>query len=328
MITTLEDPKRSGRILRVALIGSILAHLLAGLLYYVASDGAKRFLSRIDIRHRVKRPDDETVATSTVLRLEKRPAPTAGGGKPKAVVAQRPVPPRPRVRPAPETVAQLPHPVAVPKPVYERPALLKHELAKLAPKARSEPLTTTKAKAPSRTPTAPPATSAPEKQIASLERPPRASEPQRSSRAQLSAAQIAQIERDLSKTIAQARTHVGPLSDTRKRTLPASARRYAMDFAGVGRELRHAQGICHPIKSWQADGWNYYYDTCEVQEPDGSEREKALPWPVRYRPQSDPNLGMGPDPAPVLPVPGWRPDPSRPLDPDFIPYLRENGFSV
>jgi hypothetical protein len=320
MITSAEDPKRGERILRIALVGSILAHLLAVLVFYVASDGAKRFLSRIDIRHPVKRPDDETVATSTVLRLEKRPTPAAGGAQPKPVVAQRPVPPRPRVRPAPQTVAQLPHPVVVPKPVYEPPPLLKHELAKIAPKASSEPLKTTKAKEPSNAPTAPPATAPPAKQIASLQRPSRA--------AQLSAAQIAQIERDLSKTIAQARTHAGPLSDIRKRTLPASSRRYAMDFAGVGRELRHAQGICHPIKSWQADGWNYYYDSCEVQEPDGSQREKALPWPVRYRPQSDPNLGLGPDPAPVLPVPGWHPDPSRPLDPDFIPYLRENGFSV
>lgn len=329
MITGTGEPTRGGRILRIALVGSILAHVLVALLFFVASDEARRLLSHIDVRHPVKKPDDETVSMSTALRLEKRAKPAAGGGRPKPVAVQRPVPPRPREKPAPRTVAQVPRPVVVPKPVYQRPALQKHELAKIVPHASSEPLKTTTAKKPSRTPTAPPATPEPSKQVASLQRPSRVTEPQRPSRsAQLSQAQIAKIERDLSKTIAQARSQAGPLSDTHKRTVAASTRRYAMDFAGIGKDLRHAQGICHPIKSWVSGGWNYYYDSCEVQEPDGSTREKALPWPVRYRPQADPNLGTGPDPAPVVPIPGWRPDPSRPLDPDFIPYLRANGFSV
>ncbi|MBD5657505.1 MAG: hypothetical protein IAI50_20345 [Candidatus Eremiobacteraeota bacterium] len=327
MITRAEEPRGGGRILRVALVGSLLAHLILGILFIAASDEARRFLTRFDLRHPIKKPDDETVATSTVLRLDKRPTPSTGGGKPKPV-AEQVVRPRPQVRPAPQAVAQVRHPVTVPKPVYQPPALLKHELAKIAPRASSEPLKTTTAKKPSETPTAKPVPEEP-KQVASIQRPSRVTQPERPSRAsRLSQAQIAKIEHDLAKTIAQARSQAGPLSDTHRRTTAASTRRYAMDFSGVGKDLRHAQGLCHPIKSWQAGGWNYYYDSCEVQEPDGSTNEKALPWPVRYRPQADPNLGTGPDPAPVLPVPGWHPDPSHPLDPDFVPYLRNNGFSV
>jgi outer membrane biosynthesis protein TonB len=321
MITTAEDPKRSGQILRIALVASILAHMLAGLLFIAASDEARRLL-HIDIRRPVKKPDDETVTMSTALRLEKRAKPETGGGRPKPVVAEH-------ARPAPQSVAEVPHPLVEPKPVSAPPPAQKHELAKVVPHATSEPAKTTKAKKPSETPTAPPATAAPAKQVASLQHPLRTTQPARPSRAaQLSRAQIAKIERDLAKTIAQARSNAGPLSDTRKRTVASSVKRYAMNFGGVGTDLRRAQGLCHPVKSWQADGWNYYYDICEVQEPDGSVREKTLPWPVRYKPQADPNLGTGPDPAPVLPVPGWRPDPSRPLDPDFLPYLRANGFTV
>ncbi len=317
MITTSEEPRRSGRILRIALAGSIVVHILAILLVFAVSDEARRLLAHVDVRHHVKRPDDETVTMSTALRLEKRAKPVTGAAQPHRVAQQR-VPPRPHTPPVPRRIAEVPKPVLVRKPDYPTPRPLRHELAKLVPRATAPPERT-----------APPATPLPEKRVAALQRPSRVSEPQRASQAaQFSDAQIAKIERDLSKTIAQARSETGPLSDTRRKTLSASTRRYAMDFSGIGKDLRHAQGICHSIKAWQAGGWNYYWDSCEVQEPDGSVREKALPWPVRYRPAADPNLGTGPDPAPVLPVPGWRPDPGRPLDPDFIPYLRENGFSV
>jgi|GEM_PF-1173701 len=310
MITTAE-PRGSGRVLRLALVASILAHLLAGLIFFAVSDEARRLLARFDLHHPVKQ-ENETVAMSTALRLEKRTRSTAGG-RPRALRPQHAARPRPRTRPAPQVGARVPHAAARPRPVERRPAVPKHELAKVVPRAKAVPHTR----------------AAPEQRIAALQREQQRSERRAASRAsRLSQAQIAKIERDLAKTIAEARAEAAPLSDTHSRTIPVATRHYTLDFSGIGKDLRRAEGICRGIKSWQQDGWDYYWDSCEVQEPDGAVREKPLPWPVRYRPQADPNLGTGPDHAPVLPVPGWQPDPEHPIDPDFIPYLRANGYSV
>jgi hypothetical protein len=310
MITTAE-PRGSGRVLRIALVASIVAHLLAGLVFFAASDETRRLLSRLDVRHPVKQ-ENETVAMSTALHLEKRTRPTAGSSHPRAALPRQVARPIARSRPAPQVVARVPRAAVRPQPVERRPAVPKHELAKVAPHATAAPRTR----------------AAPEQRIAALQRSERPAEPRAASQpGRLSQAQIAKIENDLAKTIAQARAEAAPLSDTRSRTVPTSTQHFVMNFSGIANNLRRVQGLCHAIKSWQEDGWNYYWDSCEVQEPDGAVREKALPWPVRYRPQADPNLGTGPDPATVLPVPGWHPDPDHPIDPDFIPFLRDNGFS-
>ena len=69
--------------------------------------------------------------------------------------------------------------------------------------------------------------------------------------------------------------------------------------------------------------------TCTIEEPDGTSARKAMPWPVRWRPRNDPwnglNAAIATGPMP-LPPPGWRPD--GPVDPDFIPYLRKNGYPI
>ena len=336
MITTRERPDQSSRIFRIALVLSLVAHLVAGFLVYESNADLRRVLARLNVRP-TPEPKDEIVTLSSALKIEKRAEPQP---QPHPVrVAERP-PARPAPKTEPHPAARpvavvVPQRVAVKQPVPPAPSRAQHELAKLAPHAAPEPPKTTTAKLETTTPTAPPATPKAEV-VASLEHRPAVTEPKPPARpepdsrpAHFSQAQLAHIQHDLAKTIVQARVENNPLSNVSKPvTVAAATHRYAIDFSALAGDMRQAQGLCDPIKSWQADGWDYYYATCTIQEPDGSTSRKPMPWPVRWRPRNDPwngsyRIASGPMP---LPPPGWRPD--RPVDPDFIPYLRKNGFAI
>lgn len=337
MITRTERPDQSNRIFRIALVVSLLVHLVVGFLVYESNADVRRVLARLNVRP-TPAPKDEVVTLSSAFKIEKRakPAPQPHPLRVAQRPPERPVPkrlPHPESHPLPLV---RPHPVVVKRPEPAAPSRLRHELAKTVPHARPEPPKTTEAKIVTLTPTAPPATPKPEKVVASIERPSRIAQPEPPERpespsrpAHFSQAQIAQIDHDLAKTIVQSRVENNPLSNvSRPVTVPAATHRYAIDFAALAGNMREAQGLCDPIKSWQADGWDYYYATCTIQEPDGSTSRKPMPWPVRWRPRNDPwngyyRIATGPMP---LPPPGWRPD--RPIDPDFIPYLRKNGFPI
>jgi hypothetical protein len=348
MISDVERPDPGNRIFRIALAVSLVVHLLVGFLVYESSSDVRRVLARF--AHPQPKPTDEVVTLSTAIRIEKRakaqPQPHV-----VRVAKQPPQRPQPRVVPQPEAapaVAALPPPVVARTPVPQAPSREKHELAKPAPSAPPEPPKTTVAKLDTTTPTAPPATPKPERAastprpqappqtVAEIQHPEAVTQPapprhpERSSRsAQFSEAQLEQIQHDLAKTIVQARVENNPLSNVQKPvTIPAAVHRSAIDFAALAGDMREAQGLCDPIRGWQADGWDYYYATCTIEEPDGSIARKAMPWPVRWRPRYDPwtgyaRIATGPMP---LPPPGWRP--TGPIDPDFIPYLRKNGYPI
>jgi len=334
-----ERPDPGSRILRIALVVSLLVHLVVGFVAYRSSADLRHVLAHL---HPKPEPTDETVTLSTAIRIDKRAK--AQPQQHVARIAQRPpARPVPQTLPHPETAPVplvVPQPVAARTPVPQALPRLKHELAKLVPQATPEPPKTTTATEdapPATAPpeTAPPTTPEPEKAVAALQRPetvtqPAPQRPDRPTRpGQFSEAQLAQIQRDLAKTIVQARVENNPLSNvSRPVTLPAAYHRSAIDFSALAGNMREAQGLCDPIKSWQADGWDYYYATCTIQEPDGTIARKAMPWPVRWRPRNDPWIGYnrlpsGPMP---LPPPGWQP--AGPIDPDFIPYLRKNGFPI
>jgi hypothetical protein len=335
MITADERPDQAGRIFRIALVVSLLVHLVVGFLVYESSADVRRTLARLNV-HPKPEPTDEIVTLSTAFKIEKRPK--AQPHPAPVRVAQR----MPQ-RPLPQTVQERPvlpqpvTPVAVRTPVPKAPSRQKHELAKLDPAAPSaEPLVTVTAPSETLIPTAPPATPKPEKVVASLERPEAVTrpEPQRppdrpAHAAHFSDAQLAQIQSDLAKTIVRARIENNPLSNvSRPVAVPAAYHRSAIDFAALAGSMREAQGLCDPIRSWQDGGWDYYYAMCTIEEPDGSVARKAMPWPVRWRPANDPwngynRIGTGPMP---LPPPGWQP--SGRVDPDFIPYLRKNGYPI
>jgi hypothetical protein len=336
MITRTERPYQSNRIFRIALVVSLLVHLVLGFLVYESNADLRRVIARLDVRPTPQ--PDEVVSLSTALKIERRAKP-----KPQShvvrVAVRRPQRPTPQRLPHPQSVpvaVAVTRPVVVKRPVPPAPSRALHEIAKLAPHAAPQPPKTIRETVATTTPTAPPATPKTEKVVASLEHPSAVTAPERPTHptraaksAQFSQAQLAQIQRDLAKTIVQARVENNPLSNvSRPVTVAAATRRYSVDFAALSGDMREAQGLCDPIRSWHADGWDYYYAMCTVQEPDGTTSRKPMPWPVRWRPRNDPwggyyRIATGPMP---LPPPGWHPD--RPIDPDFAEYLRKNGYSM
>lgn len=293
----LAAPGRRARILRVAIALSLVVHLVAMLVAFGAYDAFERLLPR----HAPQRArlDDETVTLSTAIRFEKRPK--AAASHPIRAAAVVPAS-RAEPKPLPLRVAAVPHPIAARKP--KRPAAPKRrELAKIAPRSNVA-----------------------ERRVAIVQHPPATSTGQSHS-ATLSAAQLARIQSDLATPSARDRSRENPLSNVTRRVTPASTmRRYAINVAGTRSVLRGAQGICTPQQTWNAAGYVYFYVTCRTQRADGSVRNEAIPWPLRFRPSQVVDGADGPAPPPgeiPLPLPGWELPASQYIDPDVLAFLRE-----
>lgn len=250
MITMPDAPTASARAFRIAVVASILVHLLAIEFALTVDDGLRHFVGIRTPTHLARKRPDEIVTISSALRFEKRARPA----------------PMPRRRASAQPT--LP-PVATPvKPSYVAPSLLRRELANVA-------------KASARTSTAHPATAVKAAHPATPHAPSRPVAPA------FSRERLAQIDRDLSKTIAQARSHVDPMRAIAHET-PAAPVRYRVQMEGKFGSLRHGQGTYSPIKSWHADGLDYYYVTYEYVYPNGTYESGSVPWPIHFRPANDP----------------------------------------
>ena len=125
------------------------------------------------------------------------------------------------------------------------------------------------------------------------------------------------------RTIAQAKSDNNPLAVPS--STPAAYKRYTLSFAGINSHLLHAgEGVLYPTKSWQQDGYNYYYVDYTVVFADGTHDEGHVPWPIRYRPGEDPfvlHYQHFPLPAPL---PGYvLPQSELPLNRTLRPYFPE-----
>jgi hypothetical protein len=116
-----------------------------------------------------------------------------------------------------------------------------------------------------------------------------------------SAAQLAALQSRLAAAT-EAVNHVDPLAVPSSE--PAAPKRYALDMVGDSSALRHQQGILRPIRSWQHDGYTYYYVSYEIVFPDGSTEAGDVPWPIRYLPAEDPFT----QPPHTIPLPPPLPD--------------------
>jgi len=280
MITTSAAPTRN-RGLRIALVASLVVHVVLAILLLLANDGLRRIVVPHD-RPFVRKPVDEIVTISSALRIEKRARP-APATRPRPVVALR----RP---PAPKAVAHPPRP-EVALPAYRHPPAARHELVKPVVRAPAAPPRTQRA------------TSPPGRDVATLQRTP-ATHPVPPAHAAFSQARLAQIERDLAQTIVQARTRVDPVRMTSHKP-PAAPKHYRVQMQGRFGTLRHGEGTYSPIKAWRANGLDYYYVSYEFVYADGTYESGSVPWPIHFSPGADPFasddtrlLGHTPLPAP------------------------------
>jgi hypothetical protein len=282
MITTTYE-WRGQRILRVTVIVSLVLHVLLFLLaFWVVGVAAKIF----PVPHvKPPRDKDEIVTISSATRVAKKPVPVRAV---RPVQAPRPRPPEPRSVPRQELI---PHPLHQPVAQLPVPSRALHELAKQAPNAQPNPPKTVHEKTITDEPSAPPRTPQPHtpppsKRVALADQLP-ASVPQKSSHAaRLSYEQLEQINRDLSRTIAQARSANDPLRVPQEAA--AAPKRYRIQMTGGLGPMRHGEGYYFPVQSWRNGGFDYYYVKYEFTYPDGTYESGGVPWPIRFSPGEDP----------------------------------------
>jgi hypothetical protein len=270
---------RGDRVLRIALVLSLVIHLVGGMLgFWTIFDAAKLFPAL-----KTKPKDKEIVTISSAITLDRKakPVPAARPAPPKA----HPVPPVP---PAPERVASVPEQPAV-KQIEQLPApsLERHELAKTVPKATAEPEKTIHQPTVTDVPSAAPHPPAPVKHVALSERNSPQSPLQRPSH--FSPQELAKIDQDLAKTIAQARAADDPLR-TPQHVIPAGPKQYRVQMQGLFGPLAHGEGYYKPIpgSGWRDSAYDYYYVTYEFTYPDGTYETGAVPWPIRFPKSADP----------------------------------------
>jgi len=116
-----------------------------------------------------------------------------------------------------------------------------------------------------------------------------------------SPAQLAALQSRLAAAT-EAVNHVDPLAVPSSE--PAAPKRYALDMVGDSSALRHQEGILRPIRSWQHDGYTYYYVSYEIVFADGITEAGDVPWPIRYLPAEDPFT----KPPHTIPLPPPLPD--------------------
>jgi hypothetical protein len=318
MITRADPaPARRGRIVRLSLALSLVVHVLVLLAAFGTYDALERLRP-----HAVRPPkhDDETVTISTAIRFEKRPQAALSHPSRAAApaIAERPVPPEPNVAP-PASVAAAPRPLVVKKQSTPPPPARQRELAKsdphAVPQSQAKPAQT-----------AAPRLRESERQVALAQHEPLTNPEQHRAPGALSAAQIAQIQNDLAASIASDRAQANPLSNVTRPVTPSSTIRRFINIAGRHTTMRGAQGLCAPLQTWTDSGYIYFYVTCRTQRADGTVRNEAIPWPLRFRPSQVAYGPSGPAPPPgeiPLPLPGWKLPPPGTVDPDVIDFLRE-----
>jgi hypothetical protein len=292
-----QEGARSRRVLRFAVLGSLLVHAIGFFLWGATTD---RFVA-LQPKTRQTPPPDIVVSISHATTISKH-------ARPVPVRPSHPVthPPAPASR---ETVAEQQQPAAQPiprRPALEVPRALR-ELAKPVPKIDVNPPRTIRA-TPSPFPQTP-VPQSPAPRTLALRTEQSRSSAVKSQRHLLSQAQLATIGQDLQKTLTELRREDDPLA-VRSTAAPAAPKRIRVQMLGADSGLKHGQGIYYPIKSWSADGFNYYYCAYQFVYADGIVETGGVPWPVRFPPAHDPfvhpEIGERGEAPLAGPLPGWK----------------------
>jgi cytoskeletal protein RodZ len=301
LIAGASRDRRRDRFLLLAILLSLAVHVLIALLWLV-------FAPRL-VKLRLlpaPQPTEQFVTISSAVRIEHRAVPQPQRRAPPPAPAPRPMPKQEQAA----TPAQAPQ-------------RFRRELSTTKLAARPAPPQSTPFPRPSPQPVPRRSTPAPRTVAQATQR-----EAEASKNTALTSEKLAQLDQEFEKTIAQARAAANPLNVT-SREAPAATKRYRTEMVGIDGRLTGFQGLCDPIKTWEAEGWDYYYVACNVAFDDGRVDRQGVPWPVRFPPQADPFAGTGRQNVPLAgPLPGWRPGPNDQITPELRRYFHDRGVEL
>ena len=274
-----QRDRRDRNVLTVALVLSLLMHLIGAGAWVLFAPRVATVLAKLVPR---PTPTPEFVATSDAITIEKRTVPRA---------MRRSPPQRPHAQPRPRRVAQQ---LTVPRAAVPAAAL-----PTLPPPARGLPTTE-----PTAEPTFPPrhatihhpragASAAPPRVVAqhlpaAVAAPQTArSSARTSTRSAFSPQQIAALDAQFSKTIAQAQRSLTDVPRQSRR--PATTmKRYQLVMAGSRGDLTSAQGQCRATQTWYRGPTVWHYMDCDFVYTDGFSEHVLVPWPQQYPRNDDP----------------------------------------
>jgi len=253
------------------------------------------------------------IVTIGHLRIEPHPKRRA----PDRVARPRTTPRRVAVAPHARPIARVAAPARalVAKPIVVPPLAVPHVLApqRLAPPQR--PSVAARSERPSHSVALAPAARAPVAPAGGA------------GRAVLSGAQIASIERSLGSAIADDRRGRDPLAVPD--AAPPTTYHRGLDASGLTTGDRDHHGLCDPIKSWRASGFDYYYVAGNVRFSDGTFERQSVPWPVRFPPDADPFDGTSRGGEALQgPLPGWHLAPDERISAELRAYARNLGADI
>ena len=269
-----DRPRRRRDVIALALLLSLLVHLVAG---GVIARWGERLAGVVARMLPIPTPKPEEVAaTSDVITLErKHPVPremhrTPPHAAPQRVAVQQP-----------QRVAQVPAPLArsVPTPM-PLPTLEPTSVPTYTPvRGTIHHPQAAKAKAPRQVAQAQPVDAPPD------ETPVRGAK-QPSNR--LSSAQIAALESQMREAIAQ--THVALNDVPRQHEPPHTMKSYKLIMAGTLDDVQTAQGHCHPIeeRTPRQNGRIGHIMNCDFLYRDGYVENVTIPWYQWFDKNDDP----------------------------------------
>lgn len=308
LITTRWAP-RTRRLLLFALVLSVAVHVFGGALWARAVHLVAHVMHRLPQQQQ----REQEVATSDVVRLERRTIPRPAHASPARPAPERV--PRP-VRPVVPHVALAPKPVAahprqtltpprktLPKPAPSALPEIAHHSVHGLRHAQPRPSRLAKATAPDAQAPAAPASA--------------------SRSAALSAAQLAQLDAQFAQTIAASHEDLATIQKQTEEQ-PVTIKHYPMQFAGLQSRLQRGEGYIEPITMGQRIGGTvWYYTHYTYMWPDGHLEDDDIPWPFHYPVDRD-LFALHVHLIPVqLPPPGFRL--TRPLKPFLARFVATRG---
>ncbi len=259
-----ERDDRSGRrLVIIALLLSFLVHLVGGGAWLLLSQRLAPIVAKL-----LPRPTPEIVALSDSITIERRTVPHESH---RARPRQRRPQPRPKrvaVAPAPQRpeLPTLP-PVAVPT---SRPTVV----PTTEPTYRPEPA---QIHHPRAQPTLEPTPEPTSREV---------STPKPASGSAYSPQQIAALDAQFSKTIAQAQHALSVAPQTHHAA--TTMKHYQQVMAGSRGDLTNAQGQCIAAQTWYRGNTVWHYEDCDFVYSDGFSEHVLIPWPQHFNRNDDP----------------------------------------